>query len=108
MIVSTKDRKSVLFLLNRGFQRSIEKNKLPLHQHYWDCGFLAVFSFSSLCCGQVVSEGPIKMPKHFMDIDERVEAVWHLLHVPDTAMVALVGMGGIGRIGILLLMLWHP
>ena len=48
------------------------------------------------------------MPKHFMDINERVEAVWYLLQVPDTAVVALVGMGGIGRIGILLLMLWHP
>ena len=57
-----------------------------------------------------MSEGPIKMPKHFMDIDERVEAVWHLLQVPDTAVVALVGMGGIGTIGILLFMLlylWH-
>lgn len=37
------------------------------------------------------------MPDHFMNLSERVEAVWDLLQLPDTRIVALVGMGGIGR-----------
>ena len=44
----------------------------------------------------------MKMPQHFISINARVEAVWHLLQVPDTAVVALVGMGGIGGTGTML------
>ena len=50
------------------------------------------------------------MPQHFIDIGEKIEAVWHLLQMPDTAVVALVGMAGIGRIAVLLVVLfnlWH-
>ena len=49
----------------------------------------------------------MEMPQHFINIGERMEAVWCLLQVPDTAVVALIGMGGVGRTGILLLMFWH-
>ena len=72
-----------------------------------DSGISSGFSFSSLCCGRVVSGYPMGMPHHFINIGERVEAVWHLLQMPDAAVVALVGMGGIGTIGILLFMLWY-
>ena len=47
------------------------------------------------------------MPQHFINIGERSEAAWHLLLLPDTAVVALVGMGGVG-IDILISMLRHP
>ena len=40
------------------------------------------------------------MPQHFIELDDRVEAVWNKLQVPNKAVVALVGMGGIGEEGV--------
>lgn len=36
-------------------------------------------------------------PQHFIDIADRVEAVWDILQQQGTKVVALVGRGGIGR-----------
>ena len=73
---------------------------LPLYLYPCHCCGLWVFrwfSFRSLCCWQIASGYQRELPHHFTNISERVEIVWHLLQVPDTAAVALVGMGGIGR-----------
>ena len=108
MIVSTKDRKSLLVLLSEHFQNvNASRTRFPFTCISVDCGYLAVLSFSFWCCGQVVSGHPMEMPQHFINVGERMEAVWHQLQVPDTAVVALVGMGGIGRVGVVLLMFWH-
>lgn len=48
----------------------------------------------------------MEVPQNFIGIGDRMEAVWHQLQVPDTAVVALVRMGDVGRIGVLLLMCW--
>ena len=37
-----------------------------------------------------------RMPAHFIDIGERVEAVWSILMQQDTSVLGLVGMGGVG------------
>ena len=41
-----------------------------------------------------------QMPQHFIELDDRVEAVWNKLQVPNSTVVALVGMGGIGEEGL--------
>ena len=37
-----------------------------------------------------------KMPEHFIDFGERVEAVWSMLMQQGTSVVGLFGMGGVG------------
>ena len=41
-----------------------------------------------------------QMPQHFIELNDRVEAVWNMLKLPNQAVVALVGMGGIGEEGL--------
>ena len=41
-----------------------------------------------------------QMPQHFIELNDRVEAVWNMLRLPNQAVVALVGMGGIGEEGL--------
>ena len=41
-----------------------------------------------------------QMPQHFIELNDRVEAVWNMLQLPNQAVVALVGMGGIGEEGL--------
>ena len=41
-----------------------------------------------------------QMPQHFIELNDRVEAVWNMLQLPNQAVVALVGRGGIGEEGL--------
>ena len=41
-----------------------------------------------------------QMTKHFIELNDRVEAVWSKLQVPNSIDVALVGMGGTAEEGL--------
>lgn len=48
----------------------------------------------------------IQMPQHFINLNDRVEAVWSMLEVANRTVVALVGMGGVGEEGLSLEQQW--